>query len=363
MNALLARIRHARCSLGRRVQARLVSATGLALAVLLLAVAAPASTLTPAANAQAPLNVRMGVLPIFISAPMFIAQDKGYFAQAGVNVEMTTLWVASELIAAFASNELDGSVGGFGPAQMNAVNQGVLDVRLIAPLHSEKPPVATPLVVRKPLWDDGTVKSVADLKGRRVAINSKGSAVEYWFYAALATGGLTPNDVDVVVLPFADAIVAMQNGAIDGALIGEPDVTRAELEGTIVRLSEDFVNDIQVTAVYFKTAFLNENRAAMERFLAAYLKGARDLEGAGYRDPANVAILAKYTKTPAELIAVARTPYHDPDGRVHVEDFQKLQEFFVQQGVVKTPIDINAVVDPSYAEAARRILTEGTLGQ
>jgi NitT/TauT family transport system substrate-binding protein len=305
----------------------------------------------------------MGVLPIFISAPMFIAQDKGYFTQAGVEVEMATLWVASELIAAMAAGELDGSAGGFGPAQMNAVNQGILDVRLIAPLHSEKPPVATPLVVRKALWDDGSVRSVADLKGRKVAINSKGSAVEYWFYAALATGGLTPDDVDMVVLPFADAIIAMENGAIDVALIGEPDVTRAELDGTIVRLAEDFVDDIQVTAVYFKTAFLNENRAAMERFLAAYLRGARDLEGAGYRAPENVAILAKYTRTPADLIAVARTPYHDPDGRVHVEDFQQLQDFFVQQGVVRTPIDINAVVDPSYAEAARRILVEGTLGR
>lgn len=294
---------------------------------------------------------------------MFIAQDKGYFTQAGVEVEMATLWVASELIAAMAAGELDGSAGGFGPAQMNAVNQGILDVRLIAPLHSEKPPVATPLVVRKALWDDGSVRSVADLKGRKVAINSKGSAVEYWFYAALATGGLTPDDVDMVVLPFADAIIAMENGAIDGALIGEPDVTRAELDGTIVRLAEDFVDDIQVTAVYFKTAFLNENRAAMERFLAAYLRGARDLEGAGYRAPENVAILAKYTRTPADLIAVARTPYHDPDGRVHVEDFQQLQDFFVQQGVVRTPIDINAVVDPSYAEAARRILVEGTLGR
>jgi NitT/TauT family transport system substrate-binding protein len=358
MNAFLTHVRHPRSPFRR-----LVTATSLALAVLLLSALSPGSTLTPAANAQAPLKVRMGVLPIFISAPMFIAQDKGYFAQAGVEVEMSTLWVASELIAAFASNEVDGAAGGFGPAQMNAVNQGVLDVRLIAPLHSEKPPVATPLVVRKPLWDDSSVRSVADLKGRKVAINSKGSAVEYWFYAALATGGLTPDDVDVVVLPFQDAIVAMQNGAIDGALIGEPDVTRAELDGTIVRLTEDFVDDIQVTAVYFKTAFLNENRAAMERFLAAYLQGARDLEGSGYRAPENIAILSKYTRTPADVLAVARTPFHDPDGRVHVEDFQTLQAFFVAQGVVRTPIDIDAVVDPSYAEAARRILAEGSLSR
>jgi NitT/TauT family transport system substrate-binding protein len=346
--------------LNRRItRRRLIAAGGLAATAMLAAPALPAARLAPTVRAQAPLKVRMSVLPIFISAPMFIAQEKGYFTQAGIDLETQPLWVASDLIAAFAANEVDGAAAGFGPAQMNAVNQGVLDVKMIAPLHSERPPLATPLVVRKALWDDGSVRSVADLKGRKVAINSKGSAVEYWFYAALAQGGLTPNDVDVAVLPFQDAVAALANGAIDGALIGEPDVTRAELDGTIVRLTEDFVDDIQVTAVYFTTSFLNEHRPEMEKFLAAYLHGARDLQGAGYRDPTNIEILAKYTKTPANVLAVARTPYHDPDGNIHVADFQKLQDFFVQQGAVKTPIDINAVVDPSFAEAARQILASG----
>ena len=74
-------------------------------------------------------------------------------------------------------------------------------------------------------------------------------------------------------------------------------------------------------------------------------------------------ILAKYTRAPAEVLAVARTPFHEPDGLVHVEDFETLQQFFVEQGAVRTPIDISAVVDPSFAEAGRRILAEGTLGR
>ncbi|MGE3909884.1 MAG: ABC transporter substrate-binding protein [Chloroflexota bacterium] len=347
----LLRARH-----GRLALRRFMTAASLALAVLLLTVAMPMSTFTPAASAQAPLKVRMSVLPIFISAPIFIAQDKGYFAEAGIDLEMTTLWQASEIIAGFASDSLDASAGGFGPAQMNAVAQGALDVRLVAPLHSEKPPVSTPLVVRKALWDDGTVTSVADLKGRKIAINSRGSAVEYWMYAALATGGLTPADVDLVVMSFQDASVALANGAIDGALIGEPDVTRAELAGNVVRLTEDFVDDIQVTAVYFKTDFLEANRPAVERFVAAYLRGARDLAGDGYRDPVNVAILEKATKVEASTISIARVPFHDPNGRIHIEDFQKMQDFFVEQGTVRTPIDIPSVVDLSVAEAAVQML-------
>lgn len=361
MPALLSSFRKARLSRRSAIK-RMATATSLALATVTLGAAMPTSTLTPGltptASAQTPLTVRMAVLPIFISAPLFIAQEKGYFAEAGIDFQMTTLWQASEIIAAFAAGELDGSAGGFGPAQMNAVAQGALDVRLVAPLHSEKPPVATPLVVRKALYDAGTVTSVAELKGRRVAINSRGSAVEYWMYAALATGGLTPADVDLVVMSFQDASVALANGTIDGALIGEPDVTRAELAGTIVRLTEDFIDDIQVTAVYFKTSFIEQNRPAVEQFLSAYLRGARDLEGAGYRDPVNIAILEKATKVEASTIAIARVPFHDPDGRVHIEDFQKLHDFFVEQGVVRRPIDMASIVDLTVADGARRILAE-----
>ena len=85
----------------------------------------------------------------------------------------------------------------------------------------------------------------------------------------------------------------LANGTIDGALIGEPDVTRAELAGSIVRLTEDFIDDIQVTAVYFKTSSWKPTGRDVEKFVAAYLRGARDLEGAGYRDPVNIAILEK----------------------------------------------------------------------
>jgi NitT/TauT family transport system substrate-binding protein len=206
------------------------------------------------------------------------------------------------------------------------------------------------------------VRSVADLKGRKVGLNSKASATAYWLHVALATGGLTPDDVDVVEMPFPDAVVAMANGVLDASLIGEPYAVQGEQNGALVRLSEDFIDDFQVTGVYFDAAFFDQHRPAVEAFLAAYLRGARDLEGDGYRAPENLAVLEKYTKIPAAAIAASRPPYHDPDGRLHVDDFQKLNDFFVAQGLAPK-LDMSTLVDLSVAEAARRILAEGTLGR
>ena len=56
------------------------------------------------------------------------------------------------------------------------------------------------------------------------------------------------------------------------------------------------------------------------------------------------------------MIAAGRVPYHDPQGRVHVEDFQRLHDFFMQQGALSfgQPLHMAKLVDPSFSEAARR---------
>ncbi len=354
MTSLLTHLRRSRIT--RR---RFVSAAALALSAPMLGAASQLDTLTPPASAQGPLIIRVNHQPALLAAPLIIAKEKGYFERANLNVELHEIWTSPELIAAFASGNMDGAAGGIGPAQMNAISRGILNPRLIAPLHTEKPPVATPLVVSKALWDSGAVRTVADLKGRKVGINSKASATSYWLHVALATGGLTPSDIDIVELPFPDAILAMSNGVLDASMIGEPFAVQGEQSGAIVRLTEDFIDDFQVTAVYFDADFAEENRPAVEAFLAAYLQGARDLVGEGYRDPVNLAILEKGTRIPAATIAASRVPFHDPDGRVHVEDVQKLNDFFVAQGDAPA-LDMSTLVDPTYAEAARTMLASGT---
>ena len=304
-----------------------------------------------------PVQVRVGHVPVLISAPLYIAADKGYFSEAGLAVELQDLWQASEMLAGLASGSLEVGTGGIGSALMNAIHRG-LEVRIVAPLHIERPPVTTPLVVAKRLWDSGEVRSVADLREKRVAVNSRGSATEYWLETALNTGRLSMRDVEVMTLSFPDAVLAMENGALDAAMVGEPVATQGERQGVIVRLAEDFVDDFQVTAVYFTGRFASEQREAGEAFLAAYLRAARDLDGDGYRAPENLAILERYTRVPAELIGASRLPYHDPQGRVAVEDFQRLHDFFLSQGSLTftEPLNMGSLVDTSFAEAARRRL-------
>ncbi|WP_142978114.1 ABC transporter substrate-binding protein, partial [Klebsiella pneumoniae] len=75
--------------------------------------------------------------------------------------------------------------------------------------------------------ENSAIKSVADLKGKRVGLN-KGSDVNYLLVAALEKAGLSYKDITPVYLPPADARAAFQRGAIDAWVIWDPFLAEVE---------------------------------------------------------------------------------------------------------------------------------------
>ena len=118
-----------------------------------------------------------------------------------------------------------------GAAGFNAVVSG-LPVEYVAPLHAGF--VEDYFVVRKDLWGKD-VKRIADLKGRTVALNIRGAAVEWMLDMALRRDGLTIKDVQVKLMPFPDMVPALESGAVDAAILSEPFPTLAEEDGIAVR--------------------------------------------------------------------------------------------------------------------------------
>jgi NitT/TauT family transport system substrate-binding protein len=313
---------------------------------------------TPAAGGPLTL-VRTGYVPVLISAAFYIAVEKGYFKEVGLDVQMEPLQGGSDAIIQLSSGNFDVAAGGAGVGFWNAVDRGVKFI-VVAPLHTETAHQATPLVTSKTNYDSGKIKSAADLKGKKVAVNAKGSATDYWLEAALKTGGLTIKDVDYQVVAFADVAAALANGAIDAAMLGEPLVTQSEDKGLVVRIADNFVPDFQVTSVYYNPDFPKNKPDAARNFLIAFLKGCRDLQGNGWKDDTNAKMIEKYTKVPADVIKRAATPTCEPNGALHVDDFMKLQDFFIKRGdlTYAKPIDFKALVDTSYIANALKVLGE-----
>lgn len=312
----------------------------------------------PSVRAQSPPLTKIHVVhvPVLIFAPLYVAIERGYFARQGIEAELISTPGGMSSFAVLASGRAEVVIGGLGASLFNAAARG-LDFKVVGPVHMEKPPVSTPLVVSKKAYESGEIRSVKDLRGKKVSVNVIGSATEFWLHSALLRGGLTINDVQLVAVNFPDVPAALTNGAIAAGLLGEPLATLAEDQGQIVRLSEDFVNGMQVTAVYFSGAFLREHPKQAVGFLVAWLDASRDLFGNGYRRDEIAGILEKYTGVPAAVVKRARPPFHEPNGAMNLNDFARLQDFFRKRGELTydKPLDSSTYIDLSVMRQALAI--------
>jgi NitT/TauT family transport system substrate-binding protein len=329
--------------------------------VALFLTAALALAAMPAGPARAqpgtPVKIRVVHVPVLIFAPLYVAIERGYFRQEGLDVELIGTPGGASSFVVLASGRAEVVVGGLGAALFNAAARG-LDFKVVGPVHMEKPPVSTPLVVSKRAYDSGQIRSVRDLRGKRVAVNVLGSATEFWLNAALLKGGLTMDDVQVVAVNFPEVPAALENGAIAAGLLGEPLATLAEDRGQIVRLSEDFVNGIQVTALYYGGEFIRARPKEAVGFMTAWLRASRDLYAGGYKRDDIAAIVEKHTGVPAAIVKRAAPPVHEPDGKMNFNDFKRLQEFFKKRGSLtyEKPLEPQQYIDGSFVrEALRRL--------
>ena len=314
---------------------------------------APQPTVDPAAIPADLTEVSIGYIPISIYAPVFVAKEKGYFAEQGLDVTLEPFAGGPEPITLTATSQLDAATVGAGPAFWNVLAQD-LPISVVAPGHAEGNPVATPLMISRQACESGAITSVADLRGKAVAVNARG-ATEYWLGQALATAGLTIDDVDLQTLAFPDAVAALAAGALDASMVGEPLATKAEQDGLAVRLLTDFpVQDVQPTVVIANDDFLSSQPEAAQGLVTAYLKACRDLAGGGFTDPANLAIIEQYTEVPAALVAQAVQPVYAVDGRIDLAGLAKLQAFFRNRGQLEYDQDIDpaTVVQGRFVEAA-----------
>ncbi len=330
----------------------------------LAAVAALAAGLILGTGAQAQMkNVKIGLTGSATDVGLWVADKKGFFKDEGITVEFITFDSAARMIAALGTAELDVGAGGHSAGLYNAVGRGI-DVRIVA----DKSQNATgrgsqKLLVRKDLIDSGRYKSLADLKGLKIAQSAPGGSASTVITKFLEKGGLTDKDVDNVFMAFPQMGIALQNKAIDVALPAEPAVSSAMRLGGVVAVANDYdVYPIhQISEILYSGRFATADVDLARRFMRAFLKGVRyhndalgpNGEFAGAKGDEIVSILTEYG--PFKDAAVWRSfifSYCGPDGKLHLESLREDYEIFKAQGLIETPLDWSKLIDTSFVDWA-----------
>jgi NitT/TauT family transport system substrate-binding protein len=305
-------------------------------------------------------TVSVGWTPSTPMSPLLIAADKGYFAKLGVKPDLDAFRGAMDAMSALATGQLDVSLGGITAGLFNGLSRG-LDARAVAPLSIQPPaPGSTPLIVRTDLWQDGTIREAKDLKGRKVAVNGAGNGVDYRLSLILAGVGMSLKDVDLTKLSFPNMVTALETKGIDAALVGEPFGTMAANAGRGVILTKEAAvgeGDVN-TFVLFSGKFIREHRDAGVRFLKGLRAGMLDLGDGKWKEPANVAIIAKYLHVDPKIFLAASFPNFDPSLSLthHLDSVRRQEAMHRQNGFVHyaEPLAVAAMFDESLAAEAAR---------
>jgi NitT/TauT family transport system substrate-binding protein len=303
-------------------------------------------------------TIQVGYLPQLGYAPYYVAVDKGYFKEQGLDVALQSFQSGSVMIAPLSTGTLDVGSGEVGPALLNALAQG-LDVKVVAGqsnIRSGYNSVA--FLVRKDLFDSGEVVDPSGLNGKKISINIEHGQSEYLVAELLSLGGLTIDDVELVVLPFPDVPAAMANGAIDAGIMSYPGAAKVIAEGDGINLI-DFAGDQgvidihQSSVMYFGKRLIDPaNREVAVRFLVGYLKAVRELSGDGWLQEDNLTILSKYTNLPVENVKNSVRSYNDPNGEMFWPSVQRVQNYYLGRGYVEIeqPLSREQMVDDSLLE-------------
>ena len=317
--------------------------------------------LSGVARADDVLKAKIGVLRLSSSAPVFIAQDKGYFREAGLDVELKFFDAAQPIAVATTSGDVDFGVTAFTAGLYNLAGKGTLKV--IGGMSREK--AGYPLIgyfASNSAYVAG-LKTPKDLAGKRVAVTQVGSSFHYSLGLLADKYGFKLSEVKVLPLQsLSNAAAALKGETVDAALL--PVSTARPLMESGGAKFLGWVGDEtpwQLGAVFASPKTLT-NGALVTKLLAALARADREYHDVvlsavkdgkadiNEKTKPLLDIIAKYTNLPVEQV-VGNCAYIDPDGKLDVKNVANQISWLQDQGFVDKGFAADAIIAKDYVKA------------
>ena len=305
-------------------------------------------------------KVRIGVLRLSSSAPVFIALDKGYFREAGLDVELKFFDAAQPIAVATATGDVDVGVTAFTAGLYNLAGKGAL--KIIAGMSRDRP--GFPLIgyfASNKAYEAG-LRTPKDIAGKRVAMTQVGSSFHYSLGLLAEKYGFRLADVKIVPLQsMSNMAAAIKGETVDAALMPISIARKLMEEGAIKHLG--WVGDEtpwQVSGVFAgpktlsNTALIGKLLASLQRAEREYhdvvLASVKDGNAAiDERTKPLLEIIAKYTNLPLDQV-VGNCAYIDPDGKLDVKNIDSQIKWLQGQGFADQGYDAAAIIAKDYVK-------------
>ncbi len=318
---------------------------------------------TPARAADV---LRIGLLHTLSPAPLYIAMERGYFRDEGLDASFRFFEAAQPIAAAAVSGDIDVGITALTGGFFSLAGRGTLKV-IAGGLHEQPGYEGTAILASRKAYDAG-LTSAARLAGHSFGITQFGSSFHYMAGRIAEREGFALKDLVLRPLQgIGNMAAAVRTGQVDAtmAIASMARPMEASGEARIIGWAGDLV-PYQITAVFAPSRMLEGRADTLRRFVRAYRRGVADYRDGFLRlDPTGRPVRDAKTAALIPLIqkyVYAGDPdgprkigegvgYYDEDARLDVQDVAAQLRWFTGQGLVKGQIEPADVIDARFAGA------------
>jgi NitT/TauT family transport system substrate-binding protein len=305
-------------------------------------------------------KINVGALRFTSHAASFVAFERGYFADEGLDVDFRFFEAAQPMAVAIASGDADYAVTAISGGLISLAEKGA--TKVIGGALSEEPGIDGQMILASNAAFEAGLTSPPMLDGKSFAVTQTGSS---FHYIGAKVSGAEGVSVSYKPLQKVGAIIgAMKSGQVDSWAI-VPHIGKALVGGGAAQqigMVADYIPDYQVTTVFTSAANAANERARTEAFLRAFSRGADDFNAALVDKTAGdeaademVKLIHKYVYADKPLDEARGSIVNgamriNKNAALNMGSVTDQLDWFRSEGLIKDSITVETLVDPSYAE-------------
>ncbi|AUR04828.1 ABC-type nitrate/sulfonate/bicarbonate transport system, periplasmic component [Phaeobacter inhibens] len=305
-------------------------------------------------------KIVLGALRFTSHSASFIAQERGYFADAGLDVELRFFQAAAPMSVAIASGDVDYAVTAMSGGLISLADKGA--IKVIGGALSEEPGIDGQKILVSDAAYQAGITSPAALDGKSFGMTTAGSSFHYMGSRMAQKEGVS---LSFKPLQKVGAIIgALKSGQIDAWSI-VPHIAKP-LAGSgavhIIGDVADYLPDYQVTTVFTSASNASGEQQMTSDFLSAYSRGVADYNATmidrasgdtGVDQMVDLIHKYVYADRPREKAAksiINGTMRLNEGAALNTASLADQLAWFQSEGLVGSDITLDTVVDPSYVD-------------
>lgn len=292
--------------------------------------------------------LRIGAQPYPLYIPVYAAKELGYldeeFDAIGASYEWKEFQSGPLVNEAVAAGEADmGFMADLPAVIAKASGQEIEIVSNVA--YGEKGLA----VLIKP---DSDIKSVADLKGKKVAY-AAGSYAQHLLALLLDKEGLSLNDVESVNLGAGDQPAALAGGEVDAIVIWEQYISKLTSDGTAKVLADGTGVKRGNMITYFVTDYAEKHPLIVEAYIKALNKANKELSA--HPDICAEAIAEDFgVDVEVMKLIIGNFTYLTELTEEDIAEITKVKDFSLDAGLIRNDVDMDSFINLEYLEAVQK---------